>query len=147
MTDGKSTANIYWVGGSKGGVGKSMMTVAMALGRVIGDRVIARFGPGRVLRAGGAAAAGGLALAVGLPSIAAHLSDNRPGHDDQDAQHVPDRGPSRRRTKEEACGQASRTGDRSRVDGSGDGFEVRWRRPGRFRSRTTGSTSRPEGDT
>ena len=29
MTDGKGTANIYWVGGSKGGVGKSMMTVAM----------------------------------------------------------------------------------------------------------------------
>jgi Mrp family chromosome partitioning ATPase len=29
MTDGKGTANIYWVGGSRGGVGKSMMTVAM----------------------------------------------------------------------------------------------------------------------
>src|SRR5580700_3638589 len=29
MTDGKGTADIYWVGGSKGGVGKSMMTVAM----------------------------------------------------------------------------------------------------------------------
>jgi len=29
MTDGKGAANIYWVGGSKGGVGKSMMTVAM----------------------------------------------------------------------------------------------------------------------
>jgi len=29
MTDGNGTSRIYWVGGSKGGVGKSMMTVAM----------------------------------------------------------------------------------------------------------------------
>ena len=29
MTEGNSAGRIYWVGGSKGGVGKSMMTVAM----------------------------------------------------------------------------------------------------------------------
>ena len=29
MTEGNGTGRIYWVGGSKGGVGKSMMTVAM----------------------------------------------------------------------------------------------------------------------
>ena len=29
MTEGNGAGRIYWVGGSKGGVGKSMMTVAM----------------------------------------------------------------------------------------------------------------------
>jgi CO dehydrogenase nickel-insertion accessory protein CooC1 len=29
MTEGSGAGRIYWVGGSKGGVGKSMMTVAM----------------------------------------------------------------------------------------------------------------------
>src|SRR5580704_3437226 len=37
----------------------------------------------------------------------------RPGHDDQDAQDVPDRGPSHGRTKEAAYGQARRIRDRS----------------------------------
>ncbi|HEY3756931.1 MAG TPA: MFS transporter [Opitutaceae bacterium] len=53
--------------------GYACFSVTMAFGRVLGDRLIARFGPGRMLRAGAAAAAAGLAAAVALPSAAATM--------------------------------------------------------------------------
>ena len=63
MTEGNGGRRIYWVGGSKGGVGKSMMTLATVdhlLDRgvlspaVFRDRILAfgRDGRGRVCRNG-----------------------------------------------------------------------------------------------
>ncbi|MUN40186.1 MFS transporter [Actinomadura litoris] len=46
------------------GLGFAGCAVAMTLGRLTGDRVVARFGPVRVMRAGSLLAAGGLALGL-----------------------------------------------------------------------------------
>ncbi|OLR92656.1 MFS transporter [Actinokineospora bangkokensis] len=45
------------------------LQVAMTVGRLLGDRVVDRFGPRRVARAGGLLAAAGMGLALALPSV------------------------------------------------------------------------------
>jgi predicted MFS family arabinose efflux permease len=56
------------------GLGYAAFSVAMATGRLLGDRITAALGPGRVVRVGSLAAAAGLALATALPWPATALA-------------------------------------------------------------------------
>jgi predicted MFS family arabinose efflux permease len=49
---------------ASGGLGYAAFSVTMGIGRLSGDALVMRFGPARVLRAGGALAAAGFALAT-----------------------------------------------------------------------------------
>jgi predicted MFS family arabinose efflux permease len=49
------------------GLGYGAFSIAMAAGRLLGDRITARLGPVRVVRHGGLVAAAGLAIACALP--------------------------------------------------------------------------------
>jgi MFS family permease len=51
------------------GLGFVALSSAMTIGRLTGDRAVDRFGQRRVVRAGGALTAGGMGLALALPSI------------------------------------------------------------------------------
>jgi MFS family permease len=51
-------------------MGYAAFSIAMAAGRIVGDRVIARFGPENLVRAGGGLAAAGLLVALLVPSPA-----------------------------------------------------------------------------
>lgn len=53
------------------GAAFALFSCTMAIGRLAGDRIIARLGAGRVLAGGGALAASGLLLAAAMPSSAA----------------------------------------------------------------------------
>jgi MFS family permease len=57
------------VGPAVAGLGFVALAVAMTIGRLVGDRVVDRFGQGRVARAGGALTAVGMGLALVLPSM------------------------------------------------------------------------------
>ncbi|WP_448619035.1 MFS transporter [Geodermatophilus sp. URMC 65] len=61
-------------GAATAGLGFVALSVAMTVGRLTGDRVVDRFGRRRVARAGGALAAVGMGLALGLPSVPATLA-------------------------------------------------------------------------
>jgi hypothetical protein len=56
------------------GLGFVSLALAMAVGRLTGDRVVDRFGRRRVVRAGGLLAAGGLGAALALPSVPTTLA-------------------------------------------------------------------------
>ena len=56
-----------------GGLAFVSLQVAMTAGRVVGDRVVDRFGQRRVARIGGAVTAVGMALALTVPSVGAVL--------------------------------------------------------------------------
>jgi len=56
------------------GLGYACFSVAMASGRLFGDRVIARRGPAWAVRAGAALAAGGFRVVAGVPSTTASLA-------------------------------------------------------------------------
>jgi MFS family permease len=56
-------------GAATAGLGFVAMSAAMTIGRLTGDRAVDRFGQRRVVRAGGALTAGGMGLALALPSI------------------------------------------------------------------------------
>jgi MFS family permease len=56
-------------GAAAAGLGFVALSTAMTIGRLTGDRVVDRFGQRRVVRAGGALTAGGMGLALALPSI------------------------------------------------------------------------------
>jgi MFS family permease len=56
-------------GAAAAGLGFVALSAAMTIGRLTGDRVVDRFGQRRVVRAGGALTAGGMGLALALPSI------------------------------------------------------------------------------
>jgi len=56
-------------GAATAGLGFVAMSAAMTIGRLTGDRAVDRFGQRRVVRAGGALTAGGMGLALVLPSI------------------------------------------------------------------------------
>lgn len=56
------------------GLGYAAFSVAMVVGRLLGDRITARVGPVRIARHGGALAAAGFVLATVLPSDAAALA-------------------------------------------------------------------------
>lgn len=56
------------------GVGYAAFSVAMATGRLLGDRITARLGPVRIARYGGALAAAGFVLATAVPSAAASMA-------------------------------------------------------------------------
>ncbi|HET9625839.1 MAG TPA: MFS transporter [Kofleriaceae bacterium] len=49
------------------GIGYAAFSIAMAIGRLLGDRITAAFGPTRIVRTGSALAAAGLALATITP--------------------------------------------------------------------------------
>lgn len=55
------------------GLGYAAFSLTMTIGRLTGDRIVQRFGPRRVLVAGGLLAAAGFALAVGVPAWEAGL--------------------------------------------------------------------------
>lgn len=55
------------------GLGYAAFSVAMAVGRLLGDRLTARLGPVRIVRYGGAIAGAGVALASALPWQATSL--------------------------------------------------------------------------
>lgn len=54
--------------------GYAVFSLTMMVGRLVGDRVVERFGPTRVVRLGGILAAAGLILAVAIPSTATSLA-------------------------------------------------------------------------
>jgi len=56
-------------GAATAGLGFVAMSAAMTIGRLTGDRAVDCFGQRRVVRAGGALTAGGMGLALVLPSI------------------------------------------------------------------------------
>ena len=56
-------------GPATAGLGFVALSAAMTIGRLTGDRAVDRFGQRRVVRAGGALTAGGMGLALALPSI------------------------------------------------------------------------------
>jgi MFS family permease len=56
------------------GLGFVALAVAMTVGRLTGDRVVDRFGQRRVARVGGAVIAGGMGLALALPSVPTTLA-------------------------------------------------------------------------
>lgn len=56
------------------GLGYAAFSVAMATGRLLGDRITARVGPARIARYGGALAAAGFVLATALPWGVASLA-------------------------------------------------------------------------
>ena len=59
---------------SDAGLGYAAFSVAMATGRLLGDRITTRLGPVNIARYGGALAAAGLVLATAVPSGAASLA-------------------------------------------------------------------------
>ncbi len=59
--------DVSHAGEGKAALGYAAFSVTMALGRTIGDSLVARFGAHRVVRVGGVAAAMGIALALGDP--------------------------------------------------------------------------------
>ncbi|MEO7964139.1 MAG: MFS transporter, partial [Gemmatimonadaceae bacterium] len=59
--------DVSHAGEGKAAIGYAAFSVMMALGRTVGDRLVARFGAGRVVRVGGVAAALGIALALRDP--------------------------------------------------------------------------------
>jgi len=59
---------------SNAGLGYSAFSIAMASGRLLGDRITAALGPVRVVRLGGAVAAAGLVIACALPWPATSLA-------------------------------------------------------------------------
>jgi predicted MFS family arabinose efflux permease len=59
---------------SSAGIGYAAFSVAMAIGRLSGDRVTAALGPARVVRYGSLVAAAGFALAAALPWGASSLA-------------------------------------------------------------------------
>lgn len=61
------------VGAAAAGLAFVALQVAMTVGRLTGDRVVDRFGQRRVARIGGAAIAGGMGLALAVPSLATTL--------------------------------------------------------------------------
>jgi predicted MFS family arabinose efflux permease len=58
----------------RAGLGYAAFSVAMATGRLLGDRITARLGPVRIARFGGALAAAGFVVATALPWPAAALA-------------------------------------------------------------------------
>jgi predicted MFS family arabinose efflux permease len=58
---------------SNAGLGYSAFSVAMAAGRLLGDRITSALGPVRVVRLGGAVAAAGIVIACALPWPATSL--------------------------------------------------------------------------
>lgn len=56
------------------GLGYAAFSVAMAAGRLLGDRITTRLGPVRIARAGSALAAAGFVVATGVPWSAAALA-------------------------------------------------------------------------
>jgi MFS family permease len=56
-------------GAATAGLGFVALSTAMTIGRLTGDRAVDRFGQRRVVRAGGALTAGGMGLALALPTI------------------------------------------------------------------------------
>lgn len=60
-------ANTVRTGPGLAAAGFAAFSLLMALGRLAGDRLAARFGPARLVRLGGLLAAGGLALALIVP--------------------------------------------------------------------------------
>jgi MFS family permease len=56
-------------GAAAAGLGFVALSAAMTVGRLTGDRAVDRFGQRRVVRAGGLLTAGGMGLALALPSI------------------------------------------------------------------------------
>ena len=61
-------------GAAAAGLGFVALSVAMTVGGLTGDRVVDRFGQRRVARAGGALTAGGMGLALALPSVPTTLA-------------------------------------------------------------------------
>jgi predicted MFS family arabinose efflux permease len=59
---------------SGAGLGYAAFSVAMATGRLLGDRITTALGPARVVRYGGLVAASGFALATALPWAATSLA-------------------------------------------------------------------------
>lgn len=59
--------NVSHAGEGRAAIGYAAFSVTMALGRTIGDALVARFGAARVVRVGGVAATLGVALALGDP--------------------------------------------------------------------------------
>jgi len=57
-----------------GGLAFVSLQIAMTIGRLTGDRLVDRFGSGPVARAGGGLIAGGMGLALALPSIGSTLA-------------------------------------------------------------------------
>lgn len=60
-------------GAATAGLGFVALQGAMTVGRLTGDRVVDRFGQRRVAQVGGAVIAGGMGLALALPSVATTL--------------------------------------------------------------------------
>jgi MFS family permease len=60
-------------GAATAGLGFVALSAAMTIGRLTGDRAVDRFGQRRVVRVGGALTAGGMGLALALPSIPSTL--------------------------------------------------------------------------
>ncbi|MFD2091020.1 MFS transporter [Blastococcus deserti] len=60
-------------GAATAGLGFVALQGAMTVGRLTGDRVVDRFGQRRVVQVGGALIAGGMGLALAVPSIASTL--------------------------------------------------------------------------
>jgi MFS family permease len=61
-------------GAATAGLGFVALSGAMTVGRLTGDRVVDRFGRRRVARAGGVLTAGGMGLALALPSVPTTLA-------------------------------------------------------------------------
>lgn len=61
-------------GAALAGLGFVGFQVAMTTGRLLGDRVVDRFGPALVVRTGGVVAAAGMGAALSLPSVATALA-------------------------------------------------------------------------
>jgi MFS family permease len=61
-------------GAATAGLAFVALQVAMTVGRLLGDRVVDRFGQRRVTRIGGAVAAAGMGVALAFPSIGATLA-------------------------------------------------------------------------
>lgn len=59
---------------SRAGLGYSAFSVAMVVGRLLGDRVTAALGPGRIVRYGGLVAAAGFGLASALPGATSSIA-------------------------------------------------------------------------
>lgn len=60
-------SDTHGVGAAQAGLGYTAFATMMTLGRLSGDRIVARLGPGRVIVIGALCAAGGLALSTWVP--------------------------------------------------------------------------------
>lgn len=60
-------SDVHGVDVAQAGLGYTAFAATMTLGRLSGDRIVTRLGPGRVIVAGGLCAAAGLALATWVP--------------------------------------------------------------------------------